>query len=351
MIVSDARREANRRNAARSTGPKTAEGKAASRRNAWKHGCTATTIADIAAEPGTPPVPPLLSEPESPWSWRTWLQEELVALTRRLDRVHGEERQLRDLVSLRAATTWDDDRRRSAEDIAVRLSNHPARTMAQLRATPAGCAWLIERWQILARRADQAAAGGGEGWSEDQRRLAFDLLGTPADARPERIGEVLDDQGRPTGVERTDAEVARAALLDLSLQRERVEQIDEVEQTLLIHGVTFDATAELRRLRRYETTLHNRLVWVASQLNQPGSPPSVPPPPLPDPTPRSRPDPEADFTSPSPEASPSPKAAFPQAQRLVATPIDQSNPRLEARLRRAEARQAQHQRKLDRRRA
>ncbi|MGE3852566.1 MAG: hypothetical protein AB7K09_12555, partial [Planctomycetota bacterium] len=42
--TSNARIEANRRNAQRSTGPRTAAGKERSSRNGWRHGLTATTV-------------------------------------------------------------------------------------------------------------------------------------------------------------------------------------------------------------------------------------------------------------------------------------------------------------------
>ncbi len=53
-ITKEARAEINRRNAQKSTGPKTETGKAVSRTNALKHGLTATTLAPIDA-PGEPP--------------------------------------------------------------------------------------------------------------------------------------------------------------------------------------------------------------------------------------------------------------------------------------------------------
>src|SRR3954451_16366789 len=44
-ISSEQRREINRKNASRSTGPKTAEGKEKARQNAMKHGLRAETLA------------------------------------------------------------------------------------------------------------------------------------------------------------------------------------------------------------------------------------------------------------------------------------------------------------------
>jgi hypothetical protein len=43
--------EANRRNALRSTGPKTEEGKKRSRRNAVRHGLTAETVIEMLEDP------------------------------------------------------------------------------------------------------------------------------------------------------------------------------------------------------------------------------------------------------------------------------------------------------------
>ncbi len=61
--VSQARRSANRTNAAHSTGPRTRRGKARASRNALRHGLAALRLADDAGE--ATPVADLISGPEN----------------------------------------------------------------------------------------------------------------------------------------------------------------------------------------------------------------------------------------------------------------------------------------------
>jgi len=340
MMISDARLAANRRNAARSTGPKTVEGKAASRRNALKHGLTGTAVdlddASVVAERAAP----LIDEVKPRWSWQTWVAGEVAGITHRLDRLRREEAKLRDLVAYRALTTWDDDQRLAAANLGSRLASDPARVVLQLRATPQGCDWLIDRWVALAHLADFAESGAGKGWTSAQRRLAFDLLGKPPEARAEVLGMVLDEAGQILGPIRSDSAVARAALAELRDRRAAVAETDLVAQAVAEAGLDDETSLGLRRLRRYEAALHKRLVWCVEQLDRtdPRLPAALPPrlpftPPSVAPAP---PEPEVVAVVPVPEAS--------------STPPPPGRPRGDARLQQAQSRRDRKRRKLERRR-
>jgi hypothetical protein len=74
----------------------------------------------------------------------------------------------------RAAYCWDDDRKKIAEDLGAKLSLDPSRVAQALRTTRFGAEWMLVRWEGL-----RATAAGQGAWDEDERSLAFDLLGTP----------------------------------------------------------------------------------------------------------------------------------------------------------------------------
>jgi len=88
-MASEKQVEANRANAQKSTGPKTAEGRARSRANAWKHGLTADTLVITGEEPEEFDElrAALMNsyDPQSPWECE--LVERLVGIFWRLRRV------------------------------------------------------------------------------------------------------------------------------------------------------------------------------------------------------------------------------------------------------------------------
>ena len=94
------------------------------------------------------------------------------------------ERKIRDKIAWRALTFWDDDQRLAVERSAARLARDPARIVGELRITPQGCDWLIQRWGMLAAIADRQV------WNEAQQKIAYNLLGTPPDLRMGSIGDV-----------------------------------------------------------------------------------------------------------------------------------------------------------------
>jgi hypothetical protein len=120
----------------------------------------------------------------------------------------------------------------------------------------------MTRWAMLAHTADVKGA-----WTPDQTRLAFDLLGTPAEFREGmKPGASLDLEGRLIEPADDPAAVARREIAALKERREVVEGLDEVNQALAAADLNDEDDPELKRLRRYESALHRRLRWCLSQL-------------------------------------------------------------------------------------
>ncbi len=180
------------------------------------------------------------------------------------------ERAAREKIAVRAELTWDDDRRLEAETLGVLLPKRPAQTLEALRRSPQGCEWLMSRWALLAHAADH---NPGHLWTEDQVALAFDLLGTPNQFRQgNKPGTSIDSDGFEIEPATDSAALARRMLAELREHRELVSGLDEAERTLAAADLILD-DPELRRLRRYEASLHSRSDGrSARSAARPGSP-------------------------------------------------------------------------------
>ena len=290
MPVSQRRIEANRRNAQFSTGPTTAEGKARSSRNGTRHGLTAS-------------LPPLGAEARAARAarvaafrrhfgprteWETWLIDELADCTLKLGRIGIIEIELSEVAAIRAGCAlWDADRRAEVEAIGAKLGKSPARVVADLRRTPHGCDWLIERWASLADLADTT------GWTDEHVGLAHDLLGTSESGRTGPIGRVIDERGLTVAADFAPALLARTQIEQLRALRDLQLEADDALRAAVAGGAGLLPGRDAALLRRYEGATRRHLRWLMGQIAAAGLQPQpadrdavtsvvVPSPPTPD---------------------------------------------------------------------
>ena len=267
--VSQKRIDANRRNAARSTGPKTAEGKAKSRRNSLVHGLAGagvvlfereTEALRVRAEECREALGPVDAFEEM-------LVETVAVESLRVDRCRAEERLARDFKGRRAEHCWEDERKGAVAREARSLASRPAETAMALASSSPGCDWLIDRWKMLGHALDSHG-----GWTEAQQALAFDLLGIDSDLR--ELPSPLDDVDGPEGLA-FRFELVENQLGRLMDRKEGVLDAIEAEmRAAVMQGLDVVADPTLALIRRYETASLRRMRWAMGLLNKGKAPAS-----------------------------------------------------------------------------
>jgi hypothetical protein len=173
--ISEAKLAANRANALKSSGPKTAEGKAISRLNAVKHGVYAETVS-IPGEDGeafdrrfnswSRDLNPLASEAAD------YLVAMLVRKSIRLDRCNVvRDATVADLAR-NALHARASRRSRRIEKLTRMLDTHRDTAVRGLRESPEGCDLLIKEWELLEIALVEPAT-----WDDDNAANASMLQG------------------------------------------------------------------------------------------------------------------------------------------------------------------------------
>ncbi len=207
MPASEARIQANRQNAQRSTGPETEPGKLASRGNAYKHGLTGSGV--VASEEGSAAVARLSAtlhhEMRPATALGAILVDRLAVLAVRLDRCARQESAAIAENVRNAATEFDEGRESDADALFARLieperSSDPAPLIRKLRRTPEGLARLVQGWVDLASALRQP---GHCPWDEGHLRTFEALVGRrPTDrslSRAAHLSRLLIDDD-PSGL-------------------------------------------------------------------------------------------------------------------------------------------------------
>ncbi len=242
MATSPARVQANRRNAQLSTGPKTVEGKANSRMNAFQHGMAGA--GDLLA-PGEDAA--LVAERTAAFAveFRASgvaggiLARRAAVLSVRMDQaeVDGDDELLAHVQA--ALDTFDDARASELDRLVDLLGRRGVMLEAQrdLEQMPDGIDRLLEFWE----RESQAVAANPA--NADRRQWLGDLLGLTTEA--------ILSQTPAQFIERIDGERVRLGHVDAATRADRLFELAR-QRAGVGRAARLDPSPELLQIRRYE---------------------------------------------------------------------------------------------------
>ena len=266
MTTSMARVEANRRNAARSTGPKTEEGKAKSRLNAFQHGMAGA--GDLAA-PGedldlvTRRTAAFVRELGAEGTSGRILAQRAALLSVRMERLAEGEMIAVEAAARQGRADFDDERAAAIAELLAEATPpgvDPASALAELTGCPDGVARLREVWgELLGRLREDDPDDASEQAARWLGRAADHPA--PCESGPDLIRLVEAEIGRLDGLAATLGPAARA-----------------LEQARRDAGLIarFDPSPEAQLARRYEAAAERGMyqaMRAIATLNRGGSTP------------------------------------------------------------------------------
>ncbi len=287
MSTSEARLIANRKNALRSTGPRTPEGKGRSRANGLKHGLAGEGL--VLPEGDAAEVARRTGALEAEMRPRTELGRILVGrvafLSVRLERSERHEMAAVAGNVRNAEADFDDRRLGAVEALAANIADEPTTSVRRLRGSPEGLARLLAGWAEL--RADLLGPRR-DAWSPGHPARMENLLGLPRqDHRVSRVaalslalrsdfshlapgdGEGLDERARSGW-----ARLELAAMIDAEVDRLREAReafdpsIIEADRAGAAECALFDASPEAVLARRYEAATERGLYRALREFRQ-----------------------------------------------------------------------------------
>ena len=257
---------ANKANAQKSTGPKTEEGKAASRGNAVTHGLSSKIVFphefEEAKQKRLDAFRPVFQPNDAHQEYQlgNYVDASLqfdncrATVRRKLEKLAE--------IAVEGAYEWHAQCNDEAVKIGRSLSRDPEKAVSRLRKTPAGRHWLLQNWQTLAIA---LKIGDLSRWTKELSNQALDLLGYPAKNRDLIIaqGELFDE----FDVVATIVNDAITELNDLSARNNAKEDLEL--RMCQAEGCPMVEDANLTKLLRYTSNASRRMRDALALLNKP----------------------------------------------------------------------------------
>ncbi|WP_435008546.1 hypothetical protein P12x_005753 [Tundrisphaera lichenicola] len=284
MPASEARIAANRANALKSTGPRTSEGKAISRRNSFKHGMAGEGIvlspvdsAEVERRGRA-----MQEEMRPSTEMGRYLVGRIAELTVRVERCSRHERACTEARVLHAEAAFDEARLSEVDHLIAYLAHEPATYTRKLRAMPEGVdrlvAGLLElrdeldsgRWDWT--YGDRVANLTGRRWAEVPvtrvRAISEAIIGN-FKFLSDVDGEGLSDPDRVVWARRAMADLIDAEIEGLLVHRATLD-LDAIEEDRAGSGdrALFDPSREATLARRYEAAAERGVFRSLAELQK-----------------------------------------------------------------------------------